>query len=224
MNQGAGRSRTPASVHTLTSLRALIPDGPVTLQQALRAVEHQAAVLLNESDSAGEVIGALLRLPHIQVIYDHMPVGSLSYWNGRSWIVALNARYPAPKLRYCLAREIGHILWHGHAAIQPDWLHHIGDTFAHHLLMPAPPLHQLWRNGQRDLSALADHFAVSEQAMLLRLLQLRPWLPEHRRRTDWAEIVSAESRYTRLLAHWTRGDDLALLASFESPIQGGVAE
>lgn len=219
---GGGNDAT-ASTPTLGGLRALIPAGTLTLNQALRVVERQAAALRGNVATTSDVVRVLLELPHVRVVYDHMPVNSLSYWNGHSWIVALNGRYPVPKLRYQLASEVGCILWHDHVAAQPDWLHHLGEAFAHHLLIPAGAVHGLWRSGQHDLAALATHFTVTEPTMLLRLLQLRPWLPEHHRRTDWAELVSTEVHYAQLLAHWTHGNDFELAPATVSE-RGGVAK
>ena len=102
-----------------------------------------------------------------------------------SYHIEVNGAHSLNRRRFTLAHEIAHYLLHRDLignGIEDDALYRspLGgqiESEANHLaaqmLMPGPLVRNLYRNGLRSLAALCGAFQVSEEAMRIRLKQLR---------------------------------------------------
>ena len=173
-------SGTQTSV--LKQLRAVTPRREhVSFDEALRVAELQASKLhellgadtgIQEADIAG--------LPRIEIVYEHIDVSGMSYWNGQQWLIVLNKADGWTRQRFTLCHEFKHIIDHGHAhslysgrgklsaAKQAE---RAADYFAGCALVPRRQLKAAWGQGTQRIPDLATHFGVSEDAMTVRLSQ-----------------------------------------------------
>ena len=166
----------------LASLRALIPQRTVTFTEALRIAELQAArlrSLLNVTDDSLPE-EAIAGLPRIRIVRRVLPSSGMSYWDGQTWVIALNARDPDTRQHFTLLHEYKHILDHGHAdrlygtrtGSIDQQAENAADYFAGCALMPKRLVKCAWGNGIQTPEALADLFDVSPRAVQVRLAQL----------------------------------------------------
>ncbi|HZQ64454.1 MAG TPA: ImmA/IrrE family metallo-endopeptidase [Gaiellaceae bacterium] len=187
-------STTAPERSVLASLRALVPKRPLTPREALNVAELQANRLLRhfriESATVPEEI--VSELPRIRVVRDDgLPVSGAAYWNGRYWIITVNADEPLFRQRFSLMHEFKHVLDH----TSKHFLYHdrpfqtaaeqaerVADYFAACLLMPKMMVKRLWYQGNQNIVALAEKLQVSPAAMRYRLDQLG--LTEGPRRCD----------------------------------------
>lgn len=167
----------------LASLRALIPQRTVTFTEALRIAELQAARLRSLLDITDDSLPseAIADLPRIRVTRRVLPTSGMSYWDGQSWVIALNAREPETRQHFTLLHEYKHILDHGHAdrlygtrsgSNTDQRAEHAADYFAGCALMPKRLVKRAWGTGIQTPEALADLFDVSPRAAQVRLAQL----------------------------------------------------
>jgi Zn-dependent peptidase ImmA (M78 family) len=183
-NQGKGTQQS-----VLAALRTLHPDRPLTVSEALRIAELQAARLLLaqgvvEAPVATDIIESL---PRIIVEYDSAMPGitsGASDWDTerRSWVITLNPTEPDTRVRMTVCHEYKHILDHGKPPLlgsrqrryygRPP-AEYIADYFAGCLLMPKRLLTRAWYGGVQRLTDLTTMFDVSPAAMTVRLNQLR---------------------------------------------------
>ena len=168
---------------TLGSLRALIPDRRCQFLEALRVAELQASRLLSlyRIEQAPIPSELVTELPRIHVEYRPIPMSGLSYWNGHSWVIALNRAEPTTRQRFTLFHEYKHIVDHGRvrdlyqgagrktAAQQAE---QAADYFAGCVLMPRLLLKRAWASGLQTPDQLARHFETSERAISVRLAQV----------------------------------------------------
>ena len=173
----------------LARLRALAPQRPLSLPEALKVAELQAAQLLalrnlHLAPVPSEVVADLRR---ISVEYDFdMPdqISGASDWDHqrKRWVITINALQPDTRQRFTLLHEYKHILDHGHPglAVQPERRYYglpapefVADYFAGCVLMPRPLVLRAWNQGLQEPADLAVRFDVSERAMEVRLSQLR---------------------------------------------------
>jgi Zn-dependent peptidase ImmA (M78 family) len=168
----------------LASLRALVPRRPLTPSEALRIAELQANHLLRhfriETTAVPEEI--ISELPRVRVVRDDdLSVSGATYWNGRYWVIAVNADEPVSRQRFSLMHEFKHVLDH----TTKQFLYHdrafqtadeqaerVADYFAACLLMPKRVVKSLWCTGHQDIPALAAKLRVSVPAVRYRLNQL----------------------------------------------------
>ena len=169
----------------LKSLRALTPIRDCTFDEALSVAERQATRL-------GELVARLdptadgvdLRhidgLPRIRVVFERLPIGGMSHWNGREWIIAIAVGDSPARQRFTLLHEFKHVVDHGHTRLlyigndrlnSADQAERAADYFAGCALVPRRQLKRAWGNGLQRVPDLASHFGVSEQAMTVRLDQ-----------------------------------------------------
>ena len=167
----------------LASLRALIPQRTVTFTEALRIAELQAARLRALLDITDDFLPeeAIAGLPRIRLTRRVMPTSGMSYWDGQTWVIALNAREPETRQHFTLLHEYKHILDHGHAdrlyGTRPgsntdQQAEHAADYFAGCALMPKRLVKRAWGTGIQTPGALADLFDASPRAAQVRLAQL----------------------------------------------------
>ena len=201
-----------AARSVLASLRALIPQRTVTFTEALRIAELQAARLRSllgvTDDSLPEE--AIAGLPRIQIVRRVLPTSGMSYWDGQSWVIALNAREPETRQHFTLLHEYKHILDHGRTerlysgsqtTTAEQQAEHAADYFAGCALMPKKLVKRAWGNRIQTPEALAGMFDVSPRAVEVRLAQLGLTEPTRRcetagsRRSGWRS-----QRYFRSLS------------------------
>jgi plasmid stabilization system protein ParE len=168
----------------LAELRALIPNRRLTHTEALILAERQAQRFLRlQGVSEGPVpTEAITCLPFLTVaVRRPLPSSGATRWIKPHWVVLLNGNEAAVRQRFSLAHEFKHILDHPHAGTTYGSRHsarvrqdteRICDYFAGCLLVPRTWLRSAWTHGVQDPATLADLFAVSQQAIQVRLTQL----------------------------------------------------
>jgi Zn-dependent peptidase ImmA (M78 family) len=161
-----------------------VPNRPFAPRETYRIAELQANHLLQHHDiqtvaTPEEIVS---ELPRLRVIRDKgLAVSAAAYWNGRYWIIALNADEPWVRQRFSLMHEFKHVLDH----TTKHWLYHdrpgitadqqaerVADHFAACLLMPKRTITSLWCSGHQNIPALAAKLQVSTRALRFRLDQL----------------------------------------------------
>jgi Zn-dependent peptidase ImmA (M78 family) len=178
-NGGAAREQS-----VLAMLRALVPSRALTPSEALRLAELQANHLLHhfgiETNAVPEEI--VSELPRVRIVREYgMPVSGAAHWNGRYWIITLNADEPLFRQRFSLMHEFKHVLDH----TTRDFLYHdrpfrtadeqaerVADYFAACVLMPKRVVKRLWCQGNQNLLELGNMLFVSTRALRFRLDQL----------------------------------------------------
>lgn len=168
---------------TLRRLRSVIPSArtDVTFDEALRVAELQAT-LLHElvGGSEGITEAAIADLPRIRIVREAIASVGSSHWNGREWIICLNAQDPLTRQRFTLLHELHHIIDHGNAHVlyrgdtyrtREVQAEVAADYFAGCALVPKRELKRVWGSGMQRPEHLAEHFGVSVQAIEVRLDQ-----------------------------------------------------
>ena len=171
-----------AAQSLLASLRALVPNRTVTFTESLRIAEVQAARLRTLLDITDDALpeDAIAGLPRIRIVRRRLPTSGMSYWDGQTWVIALNNREPDTRQHFTLLHEYKHILDHGHAdrlygtrtGSIDQQAENAADYFAGCALMPKRLVKRAWGNGIQTPEALADLFDVSPRAAQVRLAQL----------------------------------------------------
>lgn len=185
-HQPAIRNRGVAAPEqsVLAMLRTLVPTRHLTPTETLRIAELQANHLLRhfqiESSRVPEEI--VSELPRVRVVReDGLPVSGAAHWNGRYWIITINADEPLFRQRFSLMHEFKHVLDH----TTKDFLYHdrpfqtadeqaerVADYFSACVLMPKRVVKRLWCQGNQNLVELAETLFVSTRALHFRLDQL----------------------------------------------------
>lgn len=168
----------------LASLRALVPRRPLEPWEARRIAELQASHLLHHFQIDGTAVPEQLvsEFPRVRVIREAgLPVSGAAHWNGRYWIITLNADEPLGRQRFRLMHEFKHVLDHTtkHYLYRDrtfqtagEQAERVADYFAACLLMPKKAVVRLWCQGQQNIAVLADKLGVSPRALSFRLDQL----------------------------------------------------
>jgi Zn-dependent peptidase ImmA (M78 family) len=168
----------------LAMLRALVPQRPLTPSETLRVAELQANRLLEHFEIETAVVPEEIvsELPRIRVVRElGLPMSGSAHWDGRFWLIALNADEPPSRQRFSLVHEFKHVLDH----TTKQWLYRdrpfqttreqaerVADYFAACLLMPKRVVKRLWYEGPQDIERLAEKLQVSPAAARYRLDQL----------------------------------------------------
>lgn len=171
----------------LRRLRQLAPKRAFRPSEALVLAEKQAALandLLEARHGPATRFGSVAdvscfeAMPRLQVVYDDLPVSGLSFWNGRSWIVALNGEDGLCRQRFTLLHEFKHIIDHhsshllyGTGPLGRARAEQAADYFAGCVLVPKTKLKSAWCSGIQQIDALAETFDVSQTAIRVRLAQ-----------------------------------------------------
>lgn len=178
--------QTPATTErsVLALLRHLVPRRPLTHGEALRIAELQANHLLEHFDIQTSAVPDVIitELPRIRVEHEpRLPVSGAAHWNGRYWVITLNANESPLRQRFSLAHEFKHVIDHTTReylyADRPTISAHeqaerVADYFAACLLMPKRVVKRLWFQGNQSTATLARTLRVSEPALRYRLDQL----------------------------------------------------
>lgn len=168
----------------LAMLRALVPQRPLSPWEALRIAELQANRLLKyfEIDAVPVPEEIISGLPRIRVVREPgMPVSGCAHWDGRFWIITLDADEHPLRQRFSLMHEFKHVLDHTtkHFLYHDRSLHaaneraeRVADYFAACLLMPKRIVKSLWFHGPQRTEHLVERLQVSPAAVRYRLDQL----------------------------------------------------
>ncbi len=161
----------------LAALRALRPPRHLSDDEARSVAERQAALLIKRAGADYPVdVDLLDHLPGLAVQRDRsLPdaVAGSSHWTGTEWLICLNAHHPDERQRFTAFHELHHIIEHpnqrfaGSAAAE-----RLADHFSACVLMPRTLVKHAWASGVQDEHELAQIFAVSDQAMHVRLVKL----------------------------------------------------
>jgi len=166
-------------VNILTRLRVFTPDRALAYAEACSIAERQALRLLllagHEDSRVPEQLIADLPRVRVRSVVD-LPTSGLSFYDRGLWQIALNGSDAYVRQRFTLAHEFKHVLDHPFAAtlygaLDADQIERICDYFAGCLLIPRPALKRAYVSGTQHISALAQQFDVSAQAMRVRLSQ-----------------------------------------------------
>ncbi|MGY1651761.1 ImmA/IrrE family metallo-endopeptidase [Geodermatophilus sp. SYSU D01119] len=193
-------------------MRALEPG------EALQVAELQAARLLELTDNTETPLDwtVIAGLPRIRVRREELPTSGMSFWDGRSWIIVLNASEPRTRQRFTLLHEYKHIVDHGatdrlypdhRRRTADDQAEQAADYFAGCTLMPKRLLKRLWGRGVQRPAELARYFDVSERAITVRLAQLGLSEPQPRCTPPSTSRTSFRPRrayYRQLSPSWLR--------------------
>lgn len=169
----------------LSELRALFPDRRLTVFEARQIADRQTTMLLRRLGITDPPVPTelLAALPFLEVRAPRgLNCAGAVRWIKPRWTILVNGSEPATRQRFSLAHELKHVIDHrqrdviygpetnGLAAWQIERL--ICDYFSACLLMPRPWVKRAWVGGLQSVSALAELFDVSQEAMAIRLSQL----------------------------------------------------
>ena len=168
----------------LATMRQLAPQRQTGEREALQIAKKQAEHLRHILNVHGPRFPheALMDIPKVEVEFSrNMPVSGSTIWNGKHWLILINA-YDSPwRQRFSLAHEFKHIIDHPHrerlyrgkADCHPhQQSEKAADYFAGCLLISEIQLKHLYLQGIQSPRELGRHFQVSPQAVLYRLRQV----------------------------------------------------
>lgn len=194
----------------LASLRAVVPNRPLSFTESLRVAELQANRLLElfgvrEAPIPSDIVS---ELPRIRIEFRDLPSSGLSFWDGQNWIICLSRSEPRTRQRFTLLHEYKHIIDYRRVDTTGEGVRdrqadeqaeHVADYFAGCALMPKRLLKRAWGEGLQRPTVLAALFDVSPQAIAVRLAQLGLTEPQprcsSRPRPHYASTYARRSRY-----------------------------
>jgi Zn-dependent peptidase ImmA (M78 family) len=168
----------------LAMLRALVPQRPLSPWETLRIAELQANRLLRHFDIDAVPVPEeiISELPRIRVVREPgMPVSGGAHWDGRFWLITLDADEHPLRQRFSLMHEFKHVLDHTTKAflyhdrslhVANERAERVADYFAACLLMPKRIVKSLWFQGPQSTEHLVERLQVSLAAVRYRLDQL----------------------------------------------------
>jgi Zn-dependent peptidase ImmA (M78 family) len=168
----------------LASLRSVVPKRPLTWSETLRVTELQAHRLLEHFQIGTTAVPEEIvsELPRIRVVrQEGLPVSAAAHWNGRYWIITVNAEEPLVRQRFSVMHEFKHVIDHTtknflysdrRFLTASDQAERVADYFAACVLMPKKTIVGLWCSGNQDIRRLGEKLAVSPRAVRFRLDQL----------------------------------------------------
>src|SRR5207302_7587391 len=99
----------------LAMLRALVPQRPLSPWETLRIAELQANRLLKhlEIDDVPVPEEVISELPRIRVVREPgLPMSGCAHWDGRFWVITVDADEHPLRQRFSLMHEFKHVLDH----------------------------------------------------------------------------------------------------------------
>jgi Zn-dependent peptidase ImmA (M78 family) len=171
----------------LARLRALAPNHPLTLDEALRLAERQAALLLKLCSSVVVPVPSSIITGQPRITVEHDPdlpahaASGCSDWdrNRRTWVISLNPTEPRRRQRFTVLHEYKHIIDHPGPGIRPSRYAFqrpaaeiVADYFAGCVLIPKRLLTAAYYDGIQRPADLAQLFDVSKEAIQVRLVQV----------------------------------------------------
>lgn len=159
----------------LARLRAICPKRGMSRDEARQVAERQAVTLLRLTGAtdAPVPLQILADLPRIELAVESgLPSSGCSFWTGSAWRLVASASEHPNRQRFSLMHEFKHVIDHpvrdllyGSEADRER----LADHFAGCVLMPRIAVTRAWCSGMQNLDDLARHFAVSPEAMRVRL-------------------------------------------------------
>lgn len=172
-------------LHLSVLLRGLVPYRRLSYQEALFYAEQQASVFLKlvHIHEPPVPVEQLVQDVGLAAVVKDDPAqaapgqSQLDQITGE-WVISLNPESDAAGRGFVIAHEVKHILdeGFGETLYRPvdvmtpaQRKEYVADYFAACLLMPRPWLERYWRQGVRDIKAIADRFGTSPACVRLRL-------------------------------------------------------
>jgi hypothetical protein len=171
----------------LARLRALAPNRPLTLDEALRLAERQAALLLELCSNVVVPVPSSIITGQPRITVEHDPdlpahaASGCSDWDRhrRTWVISLNPTEPRRRQRFTMLHEYKHIIDHPGPGIRPSRYTYqrpaaeiVADYFAGCVLIPKRLLAAAYYDGIQQPADLAQLFDVSQEAIRVRLAQI----------------------------------------------------
>lgn len=171
----------------LASLRALAPTHSMTLDEALRLAERQAALLLELCGGPTVPVPSSIITDQPRITVEHDPdlpahaASGCSDWDSRrrTWVISLNPTEPRRRRRFTVLHEYKHIIDHPGPGIWPTGYTYqrptieiVADYFAGCVLIPKRLLAAAYYDGIQRPADLAQLFDVSREAVQVRLAQI----------------------------------------------------
>ncbi|MHB8510863.1 MAG: ImmA/IrrE family metallo-endopeptidase [Actinomycetota bacterium] len=162
----------------VTSLRRLIPNRPLTFEESRVLAELQASRLLTHLGCERPPFDTdlICMIPRIDVQFRiDLDESGKTTWRAGAWRIGIRATEPWVRQRFTIAHELKHVLdaplnqFGCDDERETPGVEAICDHFAACVLMPKLWLKRAWGNGLQNVSQLARHFGVSNQAMQIRL-------------------------------------------------------
>ena len=190
---------TQSGDSVLASLRAIAPNYPITLDEALRLAERQANRLLALCGGPTVPVPSSIVTDQPRITVEHDPdlpahaASGCSDWDGhrRTWVISLNPTEPRRRQRFTVLHEYKHIIDHPSPGIRPSRYAYqrpaaeiVADYFAGCVLIPKRQLAAAHYDGIQRPADLAQLFDVSQEAIQVRLAQIglaEPLLADRRR-------------------------------------------
>lgn len=169
----------------LRQLRALVPQGDLTLADLLQHISELARALRRLAAARGDYVST--RFAHRQAalrIEDmSLPASGMSFWHEdtHQWVIKLNEEESNLVRRFTLIHELAHIIWHGYEerllpGMSDDCrqraLEVVADMLASETLMPRDRVIRRYCAGVTHPADLAKLFKVAPNAMRGRLAEL----------------------------------------------------
>jgi hypothetical protein len=185
----------------LARLRALAPNHPLTLDEALLLAERQANQLLQLSGGPVAPVPSSIVAAQPRIVVEHDPTlpgeaaSGSSDWDShrRTWVITLNPTEPRRRRRFTVLHEYKYIIDHLSPGIRPSRYSYqrpaaeiVADYFAGCVLIPKRLLAAAYYDGIQRPTDLAQLFDVSQECVRVRLAQIRltePLLADRRHRT-----------------------------------------
>ncbi|MFL6162737.1 MAG: ImmA/IrrE family metallo-endopeptidase [Jatrophihabitantaceae bacterium] len=180
---------TQGAISVLASLRALAPNHPITLEDALRLAERQANRLLALFGGATVPVPTSIITDQPRITVEHDPAlptnaaSGCSDWDIRrhTWVISLNPTEPRRRRRFTVLHEYKHILDHYHPGLTGPLprtvyglspVEYVAEYFAGCVLIPKRLLAAAYYDGIQRPADLAQLFDVSKRAIEVRLTQI----------------------------------------------------
>jgi len=168
----------------IASLRKLVPSRMLTRPQTMLVSELQAVRLreLLKITTPHFPHDVLMNLRGVEIEFDGtIPYSGSTHWNGKHWVIVLNATESKYRQRFSLLHELKHIVDHTtkqhlygdtptHASAK--LAEQTADYFAACVLMPETFVQALCSQGIHGPNLLCKYFEVSQKAMYIRLKHL----------------------------------------------------
>lgn len=168
----------------LAELRRLAPKRALSTLEAMWVAERQASRLLKLSGITAppvpETIAANLQRVRLSR-FEGERVSGFNEAIGGAWVIAVNAKDAAVRMRYTTLHETKHVIdARAEGRLYPPAFglttqqrsERMANHFAACVLMPKLWLKRDWASGLQDVEFLSDRYAVSQAAMTRRLEQL----------------------------------------------------
>lgn len=175
----------PGSESIIVTLRTLMPDTQLSLEERLSYAERQATRLwrITRTETLAFPHKAITSLPEIRITHHLLPktIHGQVYVDDNNWIIVLNGHDSAYEQRFAVAHEFKHIL----DSTKENFIYNglplvtairqsetTAERFATCLLVPKRQLQQLVNHGIDQPEKLSDYFQAPQSAVTHRMEQL----------------------------------------------------